>query len=34
MITCSLSDKIFSAGLDLKYVTNLGHVQDIRYFIL
>lgn len=34
MITCSLNDRIFSAGLDLKYVSNLKHVQDIRYFIL
>ena len=34
MITCSLSDKIFSAGLDLKYVSNLPHESDIKYFIL
>lgn len=34
MITASLNDKIFSAGLDLKYTSNLKHQEDIRYFIL
>ena len=33
-MTCSLNDKIFSAGLDLKYVTTFTHKEQFRYFVL
>ena len=32
LVTVSLS-KLFSGGLDLKYVSNLG-LQDCRYFVM
>ena len=34
MVSCSLNDRIFSAGLDLKYVSTLEHKENFRYFVL
>jgi enoyl-CoA hydratase/carnithine racemase len=34
LITLSLNDKIFSGGIDLKYTSELGRIENIKYFIL
>lgn len=34
LVTISLHKNLFSAGLDLKYVSGLSHQDEIRFFIL
>jgi enoyl-CoA hydratase/carnithine racemase len=34
LITLSLNDRVFSGGLDLKYVASLQKIESIKYFIL